>query len=52
MRVPSLAHPAPQTSKTGGCRFESCRPCTRTPCIVQGFSLSDLESDELGTAHW
>jgi len=34
----------PQTSKTGGCRFESCRPCKRKPRISGApvFSVGNL----------
>jgi hypothetical protein len=36
----------PSVSKTGGCRFESCRPCKRKP-RKSGASVSSLGDGEV-----
>jgi hypothetical protein len=43
MRFPASPARGPQTSKTGGCRFESCRPCDTKALLMRGFvQLPDL----------
>src|SRR4029453_17273488 len=44
MLVPGLADLLAQVSKTGGCRFESCRPCWAEPRMCGAFTFRALST--------
>src|SRR5438309_2127562 len=42
----------PRVSKTGGCRFESCRPCWASPVLERRDDLGRCLLGQVGTGFW